>query len=459
MAARTKVQLAVQNLSLPQHERTVFLGETVVRKNRMPTGQPITLRFGSARHEVLITPVARLTGMRLTPALAAKLGLHHGVKLCLHYKSSTRVLSIGPLIGVMIPRVYSKLPDRPFGAITAFCRELTDACALYGAHVFFFTPEDMTANPSSVPGWTWHGGWTRRTFPVPDVLYNRLTSRRYENKPNVQQFMKDAKVNHGSTVFNEKYLDKTEVFDALRQEPVLRTVLPESYLLKNYQMFKSMSGRHPILFLKPITGSLGKGIIRVRREGNGSYSCDYANMSGMRRQSFPSLQAVFKAISGKLKTQRYQIQQGLNLLQVATRPVDFRALVQRNEDGEWSITSIVARIAGESHFVSNLARGGTLSTVAAALAKSNLGPNLRAAVLVRLRKCAIDIAKGIETKIDAHFAELGIDLAVDTYGKVWLLEVNSKPSKDDNTPLSAEDRKIRPSVKRIVRYCRFAANF
>lgn len=457
--ARTKVHLAVQHLTLPHDERTVFLGDAVVKKYKMPTFQPITLRFGSARHEIKVTPVSRLNGMRLTPAFAERLGLHNGVQLCLTYKPGTRVLSIGPLIGVMVPRMYRNLPDRPFGSITAFCRELTDACKQYGAHVFFFTPENLTENSSDVTGWTWHGGWQRRSFPVPDVVYNRLTSRRYENQPNVRQFMNNAKSHYGATVFNEKYLDKTEVFDALHQEESLRGVLPESYLFKNYQMLRSMSGRHMTLFLKPITGSLGKGIIRIRREANGMYSCHSATLTGTRQQTFGSLPDVFKAISGKLKAQRYQIQQGLNLVQVGGRPVDFRALVQRDEAGEWAITSIVGRIADEANFVSNLARGGTLTTVPGALEKSNLVPGLRASVLARLRRCALEISKGIETKIGAHFAELGIDLAVEPNGKVWLLEVNSKPSKDDNTPLDTEERKIRPSVKRIVQYCRFAAQF
>ncbi|UUZ93293.1 YheC/YheD family protein [Paenibacillus sp. P25] len=70
----------------------------------------------------------------------------------------------------------------------------------------------------------------------------------------------------------------------------------------------------------------------------------------------------------------------------------------------------------------------------------------------------MQIAKGIETQVPGHFAELGIDLALDTRGRVWLLEVNSKPSKDDNTPLQA-GKKMRPSVKRLVQYARFAAKF
>lgn len=457
--ARTIVQLAIQSLGISEDERTVFLGEMIVKKQNIPTGQPITLRFGSARLEVLVKPVARLNGIRLNQALAKKLGLHHGVKLCLNFMPNSRMLSIGPLIGVMVTRVYRKLPDRPFGSVTAFLREFTDACAQYGAHVFFFTPEDITANPTAVPGWTWQGAWHRRNFPVPDVVYNRLTSRRYENRANVQQFMKEVKAHHGTTVFNEKYLNKVEVFDTLQQEEALRDVLPESHLLKNYQTLKSMFSRHPILFLKPTGGSLGIGIIRVRYEAKGSYLCHYATLTGTRRQSFDSLPALFKAISGKLKTRRYQIQQGLNLAEINGRPIDFRAVVQRDGTGTWQITSIVCRIAGEAHFVSNLARGGTLSKVKDALMNSNVPVGLRTAVYAKLRRSALNIAKGIDAKIDAHFAELGIDLAVDKNGKVWLLEVNSKPSKDDNTVLASEEGKIRPSVKRIVQYCRFAAQF
>ncbi|KIL42381.1 hypothetical protein SD70_00075 [Gordoniibacillus kamchatkensis] len=457
--ARIKVKITVQNLDIPLDERTIFLGDSFLKKGKIPVSQPLILRFGSSRNEVRVVPVARSMTLRMPPSLAAKLGLHNGSELCMQYRAGQRTLSLGPLIGVMVPRVYRKLPDRPFGSITAFCRELTDACAQYGAHVFFLTPEEMSGNPASVTGWTWRGSWIRHVFPVPDVVYNRLTSRRYENRPNVQQFMKDVKARHGTIIFNEKYLDKTEVFDALLREEPVRAVLPESYLLKNYQMLKSMTSRHGTLFLKPITGSLGKGIIRLRREPGGAYTCQYAGLSGTRKQTFDNLPAVFKSLAGKLRAQRYQIQQGLQLIQVGERPVDFRALVQRDETGKWAITSIVGRIAGEQHFVSNLARGGTLSTVATALAKSNLNPSLRAATLAKLRHCALDIAKGIEAQIDAHFAELGIDLAVDVNGKVWLIEVNSKPSKDDNSPLTGENRKIRPSVKRIVQYARHAARF
>src|SRR5690606_2354057 len=130
-----------------------------------------------------------------------------------------------------------------------------------------------------------------------------------------------------------------------------------------------------------------------------------------------------------VRKKRYQIQQGIRLLAVGGRPADFRALVQRNGKGEWALISVVARIAGRNQFVSNVARGGTMMQAKPALAKSNLSTGTQRLALAGLRRTALDIAKGIERQIHGHFAELGIDLAVDIHGKVWLIEVNSKPSK------------------------------
>ncbi|MCD1258865.1 YheC/YheD family protein [Paenibacillus athensensis] len=455
---RTKIGISVQGTSIYLEDRTVVLSDAIVKKWKIPVNQTLTLKFGSAKQDVRVVSGPYSASLRLHATLAAKLGLHQGAKLCLTYKAATSTLAIGPLIGVMISRVYAHKPDRPFGAITAFCKEMTEACKQFGALVVFFPPEEMHGSAQSVSGYVLVGDtWTKKSYPIPNVIYNRLTSRKYENMSNVQQFMKDAKSRFNADIFNEKYLNKTEVFDALRKDDHLHTYLPESYLFKNYQMLRSMSSRHPVLFLKPITGSLGKGIIRIRREGSG-YAVHATNAGGVSRHTYPSIAGVFQALSGKLKAQRYQLQQGLELITSDGRPVDFRALVQKDAQGQWTITSIVGRIAGSEHFVSNLARGGSLSTVKGALGKSSLGTQQRAAASARLRKAAIDIAKGIETQIPNHFGELGIDLAVDRAGKVWLLEVNSKPSKDDNTPLTSE-RKIRPSVKQIVQYARYLAKF
>lgn len=455
---RTKVRIQIQTPGFSSDDSVLMLSETIAKKWKIPLHTPLQIRFGTSRQDVKVVPTSQVGTLRISGAIAAKWGLSQGDQLCLQYKSGTRTIQIGPLIGVMVSRVHTASSDKLFGANTAFCREMSDACKLYGAAVFFCTPEDLHGQSDTVRGWRYSGGgkWEKLSFPIPNILYNRLTSRKLENRPNVQLFVNQAKARHNTMMFNEKYLNKTEVFDALRKEGGLHLYLPESYLLRNFQILKSMCAKHQTVFLKPITGSLGKGIIRIRKQPDGTYMCHFTNLNGARKQTFSTLSGVFNSISGKVKSQRYQIQQGLNLLKVNDRPVDFRALVQRGETGQWAVTSIVARIAGNHHFVSNLARGGTLSSVKEALARS--GSAAAAGGLPKLRRAALQIAKGIETHVPGHYAELGIDLAIDTQGSIWLIEVNSKPSKDDNTPL-ASDKKIRPSVKQIVQYARYTAKF
>lgn len=452
-----KSKVAVQTVSsslLP--DDAIMLGESYLKQWKIPLGQPITLKLGAYRQPVKVISIARYDGMRMNQSLARHVGLSSGATLRIHYAEKTSTLSLGPIIGVMVSRDYPKMLDRPFGSITMFCKELVDGCAEQGAHVFFFTPNGIPESSDSVEGWVYHNAWKRMTLPIPDIVNNRLTSRKLENKPRIQQFLKDVKQRHAAQVFNEKFLDKHEVFDSLKHDSSLTRYLPESHLLRNYTMLKAMCTKYDHVFLKPIRGSLGKGIIKITKLETGGFLAMFTTSAGSRKQHYASLLKLFSSISGKMRTVRYQIQQGLTLIDIGKRPVDFRALVQKNATGKWTVTSIVARTAGGTHFVSNLARGGTLSTVREAIGRSNL-VNGKQEAPSKLQKAALEIAEGVDKHIPSHFGELGIDLAVDTNGRIWMLEVNSKPSKSDNTPLT--EQKIRPSVLRMIQYSRYLSGF
>lgn len=416
------------------------------------------VQHGSAKQPVNVLQTNAKNKLQLPSDLASKLGLLPGARIRMKVKPRSHTLSLGPLLGVMVSRYREKNSERPFANTTSFCKEITEAGQRAHASVFFFTPQDIQKSSTCIRGHVYHqGAWHTRTFPIPHVIYNRLTSRKYENLTHVQKFIQSVKTQYNTQVFNERYLNKSEVFRALRKEQGLHVYLPESHSFSTPVVLKNMVHKHELLFLKPITGSLGKGIIKIRKIGNQQFECQLSQKEGVRNQRYSSLHSLLKALGPKSKKQNYQLQQGLHLLTINQRPLDFRALVQRDDQGKWDITSIVARIASQQHFVSNLARGGSLSTVSAALAKSSLASK-KTFIASKLRQATLAIAKGIENQIDSHFGELGIDLGVDKNGKIWLIEVNSKPSKDDDTPLQTEV-KIRPSVKNVIKYMHYLARF
>ncbi|WP_410769785.1 YheC/YheD family protein [Fontibacillus sp. BL9] len=451
---KLKIQIMSPNLL---EKDDLVIGEQLVKQWRIPVHYPLKLVFGSFRQTVRVVPLSRFDGIRISQELAEKMGVLPRSMLRLTFRPHSTTLQLGPLVGVLISRDLPGSSERPFGPITQFCKELVNACQHQGAYVYFFTPDHIGSSSSKLSAWVYGEGWKQIQVPAADVFYNRLTSRKLENKPSVQHFLKEVKSRYGSHFFNEKFLDKTEVFDALERDAAVSRYLPESHPFRNFLTLKTMCAKHPVVFLKPIKGSLGKGIIRVSRLEGGTYQTLTAQVGGTRRQTYPSLAKLFSSLSGKMKTTRFQIQQGLTLIQADRRPVDFRALVQKNRAGNWNVTSIVARTAGSQHFVSNLARGGSLSTVKEAIGRSSLPAGIKGKIPLRLRKAALDIAVGVDSQIPSHFGELGIDLALDTSGRIWLLEVNSKPSKNDNTPIGGG--KIRPSVKQVIEYARYLSGF
>lgn len=453
----SKLKIPVQTVqSSILQDNAVMLGDRSMKRLKIPANGTLQLAFGSFRQDVTVIPVPKSDSLRVSEGLARRAGIKFRHTLNVSYSMGSRTLRLGPLIGVLVSRSHPDQPERLFGQITMFCRELTNACRAQGAYVYFFTPEAMEPHSNTIQGWVYEEGWQKLSLPIADVINNRVTTRKVENKPSVQHFLADVKSRYGTHFFNEKFLDKTEVFEALRQDAALQRYLPESHSLSGFPVLKRMCSQYHSVFLKPVRGSLGKGILRISRE-DGGYRLQSTTPMGTRKQSYPSLTKLFKAVSPKMKTTRYQIQQGLPLMELGRRPVDFRALVQKNGTGKWVVTSIVARTAGNNHFVSNLARGGTLSTVREAVSKSSLPSGVKQSVQLGLPRAALAIARGVESHIPAHFGELGIDLALDQSGRIWLLEVNSKPSKNDNTPLN--DQKIRPSVKQMVLYCRYLAGF
>ena len=85
-----------------------------------------------------------------------------------------------------------------------------------------------------------------------------------------------------------------------------------------YEQLSGMSQRYSSVFLKPVTGSFGKGIIRVSERKDGII-CQYTSVNGsVTRKSYSSLKQSVPPIKNKVRGKRYLIQQGLTLLKIQT---------------------------------------------------------------------------------------------------------------------------------------------
>lgn len=427
----------------------VQISPKIQQSLQIPLRSPISLQVGQKSISCQVqTFTSNGSLIRIRKDVAEQLHVPDGIQLNIRYDSKTRKIHLGPVFGVLISKLY-RSSEGMFGSTSSFCKEVVQGAKSKGILAFIFTLNDLDRENQTVKGWRWvDGKWVQRVLPFPDTIYNRLGSRKDESRFGAQDWIKNLKKN-GVSFFNEHFLNKWQVHEALSGIREASPYLPYTQMHKGFNSIKEALDRFPQVYLKPANGSLGIGIYRITRNGN-RYSSHYSTMSGSVKKEFSTLPSLYKYLSPKISRISYLVQQGLNLVKVGGNPLDFRSLAQKDSSGKWAVTSIVGRIGQNRSIVSNLARGGTIVPVNKALRIASPWHGTRP-TKDQLEKVSLLLANSMEASMQGHFAELGIDLAVDTQGKVWLLEINAKPSKNDKQILS-EQKKTRPSVKKLLEY-------
>jgi hypothetical protein len=207
---------------------------------------------------------------------------------------------------------------------------------------------------------------------------------------------------------------------ALSEVEILRRFLPETRLLSRFSL-QALLRKYSIIYLKPVIGSEGHGIIRVVRESNGyliKHSDEEFNLVLDENQLIPVLKRLTHG-------RKYIIQQGIDLMTIEGRPLDFRILLLRPEN-QWLLMGIMGKWGPKDQIVTNRRRGGEAITLDEALQR---GFGLESEKIDRIRsnlaKIGFIAAKVLQRKFNVR--EAGIDVAIDSNLKIWILEVNTTP--------------------------------
>ncbi len=314
-----------------------------------------------------------------------------------------------------------------YGEQAPFYAKLMRVGLARGAAVYLFGPADIDWRNRQVWGRTYspqRGGWVRRPYPLPQAVYNRYPAAAYTSL--VTSTIARLKAN-GSPFINSPFLDKYHLHQRLLRLPGLQQHLPETLPCQGSAAAPlQLLHRHAAIYLKPVDGSLGSGVVRVRRLSGSRYHVA-GRIGGRRlaREVGPAgLAPVLRRI---VSSRRYLVQQGLDLGVVPGRAADIRALVQRDERGSWQLTGMALRVGAGGSVTSNLHGGGHAVHVEQAL-RSFFGPARTPPIMAEVRRVLGLFVAGLETTL-GPMGELGMDLGVDVKGHVWYIESNPKPGR------------------------------
>lgn len=205
-------------------------------------------------------------------------------------------------------------------------------------------------------------------------------------------------------------------------DPVLQEFIPDTRAF-NRGNVKQMLDKYEMIYVKPVNGTFGNGVIRVRKKS--SSPRPFRFQAGHRKYHFASFDFMYRKLLAVKKRKTYLSQQGIHLLKHSGRRFDLRIMVQKNPKSQWETTGMIGRLAHPGKIVTNYHSGGTPLPLEKLLS-SHMSTEEIVDFQNQLETLGVNVAKALEKRFP-RIKEIGVDVAIDDNKKAWILEVNTLP--------------------------------
>ncbi len=307
------------------------------------------------------------------------------------------------------------------GSPSRFSRQTRAALSEGFAEVAVFTPGDVSLSLRRISAYVSRGrGWVRRMIGFPRISIDlgfydggrwAAASMRVKNCRSLPF------IGYGLG-------NKWKIQSHLLQSSELKEHLLPTLVAERATAVMQFVDEHRHVMLKPINGKCGRGIIRLSSHGGGRFAAKDNRAS----RRFGSAAGAGLYVRHVLGRGRHLMQRWIDIRSNSGLVYDIRALVQKNGRGEWQLSGTAVREGRPNRITSNLKTGGRACELAGYL-RGQFGSERGAALVERVHALAAHIPAFLEESYGIRLCELGIDLAVDRDGRLWLLEVNIKPGR------------------------------
>jgi len=361
------------------------------------------------------------------------------------WKKTDNTLRIGPILGILtVGDGVSFVGNRD---------NFKDICLAgkkWGSLVYVFTHHGINWEQKRIRGFLYNdreNSWQPVSMPFPHVVYNRIPTRKAEQLPKVRKTLEKISQLSNVTLFNRRFFDKQELFSILEGFPDIRPYLPDTKKLDSPARFRHFCSEHQFVYLKPVRGKAGEGIMRIEFV-NRAWRVQRLKEQKAITRRFSNLDDLWRYVRGHVRQKRYIMQKGIRRARYLGKPFDLRVLVQKNGEGEWGVTGVGIRRAGAQIITTHVPRGGSIHSLASVL--QSLFPNDPQSMEATIHQTALSIARALDQK-NKDLAEMSMDLGLTSEGNIWFFEANAKPEKFD------EPKIRRLSLFNLIHYAQYVS--
>ncbi|WP_027086962.1 YheC/YheD family protein [Cohnella panacarvi] len=207
----------------------------------------------------------------------------------------------------------------------------------------------------------------------------------------------------------------------LLSDRAVRRFVPETKLFSRTSLQK-MTRRYRMVYFKPTGGTGGNGIARIVRISSGRFNV----RKDWRTTKATSVGSLYVRLKRIARGRSYLLQRGVHLRSSGGRPFDIRVTLQKARKGRWVPTVMFVKLGKPGKVVTNYHSGGKLALLGPTLRRAGFGESRIGGYKRQLKLLGLHTARCFNRR-SSRFKELGLDVAIDRGGRLWILEVNTRP--------------------------------
>lgn len=450
-------ELIVAKILNHHHQQNIIFLNHHFRK-LYKKGAIVTLTYGQQKVNAHVRFHNKNNHIYLSSSLWKKLSFPYAHTVHVQLKES--MIHIGPLVGIFTTGVHPH-PETPVGRRTNMMKRYLLAQHETPSTFFVFGPQDISHSTKRINGHFFvlndkkEGKWRRFTVPFPDVIYDRVPNRVMERATKVVE-TKWMLEQAGVRSFNPGFFDKWSIHESIHQIESVQPFIPETVFNPTTTAIGHLLKKHRMIYLKPSTGSLGLGVAQFYYPNDQKIYIRYHHGRNQLKR-FSSVQQALAHFTKHKSPKQYIAQQGIHLIKINDRPVDFRVHTNKNKYGIWEVTAIGAKVAGKGSVTTHVRTGGHILSYEDVIKKC-FPKEKQSKVLADLEQAVLLLSKAIDRTSTGYVGELGFDIGIDENGHPWMFEANSKPGRHVFNHISMRQGERLTRMK-VLDYALCLANF
>lgn len=281
--------------------------------------------------------------------------------------------------------------------------------------IYMFESKDVNIQTGKIEARYSLNTKAKKTIDIPDVIYNIFPKINYVHD-DVEKWLR-MKVPFSTFPIN----NKVDLPRKINESSDLGHLFLPFIKLTNVDEVFEFLNIHKQGVLKKYAASRGESIYFIEQKLLDEYEVTLRNeINTLNKSEF------IHWLEENIIDQKFILQQYKKFKTDDNEPYDIRSHVQKDGTGKWVITKMYPRIGMKDTIISNISRGGRTEDLHIFL-NEQFGEAKAIELMGTLEKLSIKVVKAIDNIYNQSIDELGLDLAIDRDGEIWMHEANLKP--------------------------------